>query len=50
MVEIYNLQGVLKKSSTEEYIYIADLGKGMYITLIKNARGDKSVSQKLIIK
>lgn len=49
-VEIYDLQGVLQKSSSGEYIYIADLGKGMYITLIKNARGDKSVSQKLIIK
>ena len=49
-VEIYDLQGVLQKFSSSEQIYISDLRKGLYITIIKNSRGDISVSQKLIIK
>ena len=49
-VEIYDLQGVLQKISSSEQIYISDLKKGVYITIIKNSRGDKSATQKLIIK
>ena len=49
-VEIYDLQGILQKSSYGEQIYISDLGKGVYIIVIKNSRGDKSATQKLIIE
>jgi hypothetical protein len=49
-VEIYDLQGGLQKISSSEQIYISDLGKGVYITVIKNSRGDKSATQKLIIE
>jgi len=50
IVEIYDLQGVLQKISSSEQIYISDLGKGLYIAIIKNSGGDKSVTQKLMIK
>jgi hypothetical protein len=49
-VEIYDLQGDLQKISSDEQIYISDLKKGVYIILIKNSGGDKSVSKKLIIE
>ncbi len=49
-VEIYDLHGVLQKISSSEQIYISDLGKGLYITIMKNSGGDKSLTQKLIIK
>jgi hypothetical protein len=49
-VEIYDLQGVLQKISSDEQIYISDLKKGVYIIFIKNSGGDKSVSKKLIIE
>ena len=48
-VEIYDLQGALQKISSSEQIYISDLRKGVYIINIKNSRGDKSVTKKLII-
>jgi hypothetical protein len=49
-IEIYDLHGVLQKSSDSEQIYISDLRKGVYIINIKNSKGDKSVTKKLIIK
>ena len=49
-VEIYDLHGVLQKISSSEQIFISDLRKGLYITIIKNSGGDKSLTQKLIIK
>jgi hypothetical protein len=49
-VEIYDLHGILQKISSNEQIYISDLRKGVYIILIKSSGGDKSVTQKLIIK
>lgn len=48
-VEIYDLHGELQKISSNQQIYISDLSKGMYIIIIYNARGDKSVIKKLII-
>jgi hypothetical protein len=49
-VEIYDLHGVLQKISSSELIYISDLWKGLYITIIKNRGGDKSFTQMLMIK
>ena len=49
-VEIYDLQGVLRKFTSSKQIYISDFGKGVYIINIKNSRGDKPATQKLIIK
>jgi len=49
-VEIYDLQGVLQKISSSEQIYISDLREGLYITIIKSSGGDKSLTQKLMIK
>ncbi|MCJ7691443.1 MAG: T9SS type A sorting domain-containing protein [Clostridiaceae bacterium] len=49
-LEIYDLQGVLQKTSSCEQTFIPDLRKGVYITIFKNSKGDKSVTQKLIIK
>jgi hypothetical protein len=49
-VEIYDLIGVLQKISSNEQIYISDLRKGVYIVIIKNSSGDKSIAKKMIIK
>ena len=48
-VEIYDLHGELHKISSNEQICISDLRKGMYIIIINNSKGDKSVTKKLII-
>lgn len=49
-VEIYDLQGVLQKISSDDRINISDLRKGVYMVIIKNAKGDKSTIKKLIIE
>ncbi len=49
-VEIYNLQGVLQKTSSDNQINISDLSKGLYIIIIKNPGGDKYLIKKLVIK
>jgi hypothetical protein len=49
-VEIYNLHGVLQKTSSKEQIQISDLTKGVYIIIIKNSSGDKYLIKKLVIK
>ena len=49
-VEIYDLLGVLQKITTDKQIHISNLSKGIYIIVIKNSKGDKAVTKKLIIK
>lgn len=50
IVEMFDLHGVLQKSSYGEQIDISDLRKGMYIVIVKNSKGFKYLSQKLVIK
>jgi hypothetical protein len=50
MVEIYDLQGTLQKASASEQIYITDLSEGVYIIIIKDTKGDRALSGKMIIK
>jgi hypothetical protein len=50
IVEIFDLHGVLQKSSYGAQIDISDLRKGMYIVFVKNSKGFKYLSQKLVIK
>lgn len=49
-VEIFDLHGVLQKSTYGEQIDISDLGKGMYVVIIKDSKGYKYICQKLVIK
>jgi len=50
MVEIYDLNGVLQKISSDEQVYISDLRDGVYIVHIIGSGEDDSVNRKLIIK
>lgn len=47
--EIYDLHGQLQKTSTNSQIAISDLSQGGYLIVIKNSKGDKVCSRKLII-
>ena len=50
VVEIYNVLGVLKKTSDIQLISISDLTKGTYLLVTKNSKGDVVFSKKLIIQ
>ena len=49
-VEIYDLQGILHKTSANKSMYVSDLNNGIYILAIKNRGGDRVWAQKLIIE
>lgn len=50
VVEIYDALGVLQKTSDSQSIWIADLSKGTYFLIAKNASGGDIFSKKLIIQ
>lgn len=48
--EIYDMTGVLQKSSSRKQIDISDLSKGLYILKIKNIKNNRFIIRKLIVK
>lgn len=49
IVEFYDMQGCLQKSSTLSQIPISDLSQGVYLIIIKNSKGDRVCSRKIVI-
>lgn len=47
--EIYDMRGVLRKSSSKKQINISDLSKGLYILKIKNTENNRVFIKKLIV-
>ncbi|KPL15739.1 MAG: hypothetical protein AMS26_06830 [Bacteroides sp. SM23_62] len=50
IVEIYDLHGTLQKASINEQIYITDLSEGVYIIIIIDTKGDRALTNKMIVK
>jgi len=50
IMEIYDSHGILKRISTHKKVNISNLSKGFYTIVVKDSKGNRTLTKKLVVK